>query len=553
MKVKEIIQLYRRLRAREETGSQKYHGWQSALYVVRLDYGMVFLLIVLAAGLAIIFLRVNPGGRFVYDDSYITLKFAQNLLRYGRFTFDGGPSSSGATSPLHVILIALLALIFGRVDLAAFFLGVATLAGASAFCYYWAREVSGSRRTGFLTGLLFVSSGWMVFDALSGLETVLFIMLLLLALFLFEKRNRWFGIPLALNIMTRPEGWFFVAGLVVFVAVRQLPVGSRLPRACAAKPVRHRSFREIRELGLGMLIFGICLVPFLLLNYSQTGSILPDTATAKTYFFGEIGMPLSKKWTFFWDTVRFFYTKIIIPWPLIIPVALILARRFWSRFYILVALGGFALAYLLMFPGSPKHYWCRYQHIFIPFVLFAIAEGSINAVHWAGRYLNRYLGLAGVVTGMLVASLVLGNQLLSLQRQYAIYRGQIRSTREVGEELARFVMKYTQRGDVVATHDVGILGYFTDRPILDLVGLVNPEVRPYYRDAETGELIPVYQRNVLDYIRIRMPRLLIMFPDWKLFLNFDPEKIPEHFVPVYQSKPVFPFTTGGYRVYEVKP
>ncbi|MCL7453448.1 MAG: hypothetical protein M8467_10425, partial [Anaerolineae bacterium] len=42
----------------------------------------------------------------------------------------------------------------------------------------------------------------------------------------------------------------------------------------------------------------------------------------------------------------------------------------------------------------------------------------------------------------------------------------------------------TSPEDLLAVHDIGAVGYYTDRPLLDLAGLITPEVIPFMTDAE---------------------------------------------------------------------
>jgi hypothetical protein len=47
---------------------------------------------------------------------------------------------------------------------------------------------------------------------------------------------------------------------------------------------------------------------------------------------------------------------------------------------------------------------------------------------------------------------------------------------------AKWVSQNVPPDAVVAAHDVGALGYFDEHPLLDLAGLVSPEVLPFIRD-----------------------------------------------------------------------
>jgi hypothetical protein len=57
---------------------------------------------------------------------------------------------------------------------------------------------------------------------------------------------------------------------------------------------------------------------------------------------------------------------------------------------------------------------------------------------------------------------------------------------------------------VVAVHDIGAIGFFAPRPLLDLAGLVTPEVIPFITDE--ARLIEFMQSNGADYV--------VFFPDW---------------------------------------
>ncbi|MBI2156857.1 MAG: hypothetical protein HYU26_08130, partial [Candidatus Rokubacteria bacterium] len=53
--------------------------------------------------------------------------------------------------------------------------------------------------------------------------------------------------------------------------------------------------------------------------------------------------------------------------------------------------------------------------------------------------------------------------------------------------------------------DVGAIAYFSRREVIDLMGLVTPEIIPYRREGESG---------VLRYIALTCPDHVIVFPAW---------------------------------------
>ena len=70
--------------------------------------------------------------------------------------------------------------------------------------------------------------------------------------------------------------------------------------------------------------------------------------------------------------------------------------------------------------------------------------------------------------------------------------------------VARWVAANTRPDDLIAAHDIGALGYFGQRDLLDLAGLVSPEMIPYLNDeASIRKLLDAHQ---VDY--------LVTFPGW---------------------------------------
>ena len=60
-----------------------------------------------------------------------------------------------------------------------------------------------------------------------------------------------------------------------------------------------------------------------------------------------------------------------------------------------------------------------------------------------------------------------------------------RFTRGVDDNLIRvaeWVRDHTPRDALIATHEVGAIGYFCERRVIDSAGLVSPEAVPFVRE-----------------------------------------------------------------------
>jgi hypothetical protein len=69
---------------------------------------------------------------------------------------------------------------------------------------------------------------------------------------------------------------------------------------------------------------------------------------------------------------------------------------------------------------------------------------------------------------------------------------------------AHWISRNTEPSALIAAHDIGALGYFGKRRILDLAGLVSPEVIPFIRDED--RLAEWMDAEGADY--------LMTFPSW---------------------------------------
>jgi hypothetical protein len=102
---------------------------------------------------------------------------------------------------------------------------------------------------------------------------------------------------------------------------------------------------------------------------------------------------------------------------------------------------------------------------------------------------------------------------------------------------ARWVRQNIPADARLAAHDIGALGYYVQNPLIDMAGLLTPDVVPFIRDE--ARLARYLDSNSVDY--------LITFPSFYpaltsrrelLFdagLQLGPERFPEH-MQVYRWK-----------------
>jgi hypothetical protein len=71
--------------------------------------------------------------------------------------------------------------------------------------------------------------------------------------------------------------------------------------------------------------------------------------------------------------------------------------------------------------------------------------------------------------------------------------------------VARWLGEQSEMDELVAAHDIGAIGYFAGRPILDLAGLISPGVAPLLGKED----------ELANYILASDARYLVTAPGWR--------------------------------------
>jgi hypothetical protein len=503
---------------------------QKSMAVNRATSLFAMLTIIIIAWVSIhYYLKYNPGRLLVFDDSYITLTFASNFFKYGGITYDGTAFLSGATSPLHIIFIALIGLLL-KIETASLVVGSIFFILSSLLVYLWTLAIYNNRAVALLAGALTATNGWLIFDALNGLETTTFIFFSLLTFYCFylNRSKPFYVIPLFLSILTRPEGWFIAGALWLWEGMAYL---------------RHENKHILKKIFIAQCLLVLLLLPYLLITFYYTGTALPGTATAKTIFFGESGIPLINKMGCFKNGLFLFFIVLMYPVPLFIFPLIPFARKVIVLGYLWVYYGLFCFFYFILFPCALKHYWCRYQHIFIPFIIIALSGSTYELMNLCKQ---KFMKIAVVVVICLCLTY---NQIVSFQFVKNIYGNQIACTEKTLLDLARWIRNNTPDDSTIALHDIGVVGYYSGRKILDLVGLINPEIIKYYKGKVGTGSLPLADREIIPYLSEKKPDYLVLFPEWDRFFNLLQPTNVQYFNLKYTTAPLYP-TDLRYNVYK---
>jgi hypothetical protein len=490
-------------------------------------FGFPWILIPILVGMGFLgysFLENNAFG-FPLDDSWIHLTFARNLVAGKSFSyFHNELPTSGSTSPLYTLLLALLWTIWHNEFLISYTLGLTFLALTAGYAFQLVKmdfNFKPWKKVVLPLTLLISLQPKLILMAVSGMETTLFIWLLTAVIY-YYKQHRFspLGVFLGLLVWCRPDAlvlWLalaldYAAGLYIACIIPD-PDFPRPQKLLAALP------------GILVLTGG-----YFLFNYTLSGSLLPNTYQAKLALYGAISRPhfLAK------EVVPLFFTReFALIWPTFI-LGTILALWAWVKkkyspflVYILFILL-FISTYTLMLPYG--HRFGRYLIPVIPFYLMVSIYGAtVLFLHLLTILPHKIKPALGVLGSFFAAILLLLTAfgICDDARLYTFFC-QYHNQRQVAA--GKWLDRHTPPNAVIATHDIGAIGFYSHRKIIDILGLVTPELIPHLTNCD----------YLTEYLARRHVSYIVVLKNWFQVRNapllFRPVDTPEY-LEIYQFKP----------------
>jgi hypothetical protein len=442
---------------------------------------------------------------FPLDDAWIHQTYARNLASTGSWAFLPGEPSAGSTAPGWSLLLALGYWLNLSSYLWTFLWGwvlLTILAVVTAFGFRIL--VPNHQEAGVWAGLLVIFEWHMTWAAGSGMETLLSALIALMVLLWAIRLEQRFGED------TRSNGWQWLGlGVLIGLSIWVRPDGITLLAVIGFTLILVKS--ELKNKLSSLLILGtgflLMTVPYLIFNQVLAGEIWPNTFYAKQAEYAILRS--TPYWQRLLNVSRQPLTGIgivLLPGFIWFGIQAYRMRR-WAKLGGALWVIGYLAIYAWRLPVIYQH--GRYIMPVIPvYCLFGIA-GLVSLLEikiqgrWGRIFKRAWVVAAGVI---LAAFWILGG------RAYALDVGVIESEMV---EAAIWIADNTEEEALVAAHDIGALGFFADRNLIDLAGLVSPEVIPYIRDE-------IALRNHLNE---RGADYLMTFPGWYSTLVSEKVKI----------------------------
>jgi hypothetical protein len=409
------------------------------------------------------------------DDIGIFYRYAQNLASGHGWTYNIGQSDPGGiTSPVYVLLLAGLSKLGLTIPFAGTVLWVAGITTGGASLYGAMRNI-GHPVAGFTGGLLVVTSPWLV--SVRGMESGLFVGLLAVSLWLYVgQRYVLCGVVLGLLVVTRPDGAFFALSLAVvhLYRYRRFPWRAAIPGTAVIA---------------AWVIYAAIFV----------GQIVPDTLQSKIY---SSRIEQSGSLFFFtgvWLNPRQFGFG---TWAIAVGglgaiglIAWLIQIRRPNPIISILVLGTilFLVFYGIVLNLAPFYIWYFTPLVFTGCVL---AGSALELLAGAFR--------SNAARGVLACSAILIAVAISVQGVLSTPPGW-EALRAGYIPAAIWVRDHSTPDQTVASSEIGLIGWYSERPMIDYLGLFTPSLATKF-----------FHRDWLYWVRRYQPDFYLVprQPEW---------------------------------------
>jgi len=468
----------------------------------------------IASFLLVIFYVAVAGSGFPLDDSWIHQTYARNLAYNGEWAFIPGEPSAASTSPLYTVLLSIGYLLNFPYAIWTHFLGASALALMTMLIVRLVEwQLPKMRFAGLIAGCFAVTTWHMIWAAASGMETIIFSLLTIVLIYLAWResyvesslsviqRGVLFGVMTGLATLARPEG-ILLAGIIGLVMLIARPQGS---------------LRQVLVYGIASLIaFALVMSPYLLLNMQLTGGFLPNTANAK-FQQHEILLQLPYL-TRVYDLIFPLLAgsqAILLPGMIIYGWMTLKIQKSRQLLLLIPLLWvvGLIMVYASRLPAAYQH--GRYVMPVLPSVILVGVIGVLYAVDtWKRSLLPR------VLSRVLLMSALLTSFAFAVVIAPPIYTTDVAIINEEMVASALWINEHIPKDELLAIHDIGAVGYFSSRPMLDIAGLVSPDIAPIVADADA----------LWQFMQERDAQYLMAFPDQIPGDSVDDERLCQVFI-----------------------
>ncbi|MCD4752886.1 MAG: hypothetical protein K8R40_07440 [Anaerolineaceae bacterium] len=347
------------------------------------------------------------------------------------------------------------------------------------------------------------------------METVLHALLILLVLYLCLEVKSGFliGLIIGVSVWVRPDG-ITLLGPFIFVLL-----------------FSEKTWKEkLKAITYGIGGFTLIFILYLVFNKLIAGTWMPNTFYAKQAEYAVLlDLPIWKRMGQLYLLPLVGVGIFLLPGFIYKGFAAIRERDYGIISSILWLLG-YILIYAIRLPVIYQH--GRY---IIPAMPIYFVLGTIGSDHLFQTVMKKG-NVVQILTRVwsLSAVIILGSFWWMGANSYS---QDVAYIEEQMVETSHWINENLPQDGFLAAHDIGALGYFSSIEIVDLAGLITPDVVPFIRNEP--ELWRYLEKQDVSY--------LMTFPDWYVTL-------PESAAVIYESKGEYAEILGGSKmiVYQLR-
>ncbi len=420
----------------------------NTLRQIRVSLVEVAMIIVLI-GAGMLYLAYRPP--IVVDDAPITYRYAENLAHGLGFVYNAGEQIIGTTTPLYTLILAVLRVIGFSIPGASQVIGFSSSLATIYLIFLLGRKLD-SPFVGLLAALLVALNWWSIIFAMGGMETPLYALLIVAALYSYDPE--------------RPTAGIILAALCVWMRLDGAIVGAAL-LGSAALSRRRIPWRQAA-------LYALLIMPWFVFSLLYTGSVFPHSLTGKQ---GHAAARLLFSWENMWIWNRTFFDEPfsrLILIPLSAPLIIGQNKTQYQKWQpLLLWFGGYLVAYFVV--RIEEYQWYLVPPTIILCLFIALGAKALIglAAEAAAHAPNQSSQARSFMRGGLVVFLVMNfyNGLNVRVQGYNDYLNDFESARlQIGDWAA-------QRPNICPSMYIGAIGHIgyqaLNTYILDGAGLVS--------------------------------------------------------------------------------
>jgi hypothetical protein len=468
----------------------------------------------LMAGIAVVAFLYSQLQRLNYspDDTYIYLKYAQNIASGNNFSFNQGQPSYGVTGPLWAVILSV-----------PFILGIDPFFFAKfadlffilcSFVLFYRIASILFYRNNFLPlagTVIFILNPWVIRSTFTGMETSMALFAVLAAFYLYYiKRYYLLFLMAGISILLRPETLVLY---MIFIFVISLNLRKEKNPSAVLNTFKYAS--------VTLLI----IVPFWIFAYLTFGTILPNTSLGKAV--------MSKDIFFIWEQTKAINRVFILFAPAEVLLGAVgiffmfINKKIAKYLPVIMWTAGLLVLYMV----TTAAVMSRYFLIIYPPVILLLLE-TVQSIKFRPK-----LAAAALVIVLLVYSQVV------FYKYVKPYSDNF--TEGINQCLmpaGKWLHDNTPPGSRVLVNDVGVIGFYADRYLIDAAALIN-------RDRNLNKKIMSVSNTEKEY-----PHLMLNFIETDYLIEKDTiANVPLKTAYNYELEPLSKFVFRQMWVFDPNP